>query len=95
MDRRGHFRAVGETTTADLVNYKERQREAKQEELVTEADKAEKAEQVAKQQKEVRCGSVLRAMTIRHGSKLRSSALCKFAMYLGSVAHEHGHHGAP
>lgn len=30
VDRRGHFRAVGETTTADLVNYKEKQREAKE-----------------------------------------------------------------
>lgn len=31
VDRRGHFRAVGETTTADLVTYKEKQREAKEE----------------------------------------------------------------
>lgn len=31
VDRRGHFRAVGETTTADLVSYKEKQREAKEE----------------------------------------------------------------
>lgn len=28
VDRRGHFRAVGETTTADLVSYKQKQREA-------------------------------------------------------------------
>lgn len=31
VDRRGHFRAVGETTTADLVSYKAKQREAKEE----------------------------------------------------------------
>jgi hypothetical protein len=31
VDRRGHFRAVGETTTADLVTYKQKQREAKEE----------------------------------------------------------------
>lgn len=31
VDRRGHFRAVGETTTADLVTYKEKQRQAAEE----------------------------------------------------------------
>ena len=31
VDRRGHFRAVGETTTADLVTYKQKQREAAEE----------------------------------------------------------------
>lgn len=31
VDRRGHFRAVGETTTADLVTYKQKQRAAAEE----------------------------------------------------------------
>lgn len=54
VDRRGHFRAVGETTTADLVTYKEKQRQEKEEAAAKEVEDAKKAKETAARQKEVR-----------------------------------------
>lgn len=72
MDRRGHFRAVGETTTADLVNYKARQREAAEEELVKGAAKAQAAREAAALQKEARPLPALPGLML----------LCKHAWHL-------------
>lgn len=54
VDRRGHFRAIGETATADLVSYKEKQQEEKEAAMVKEHAEAQKAKEAAARHKEVR-----------------------------------------
>jgi hypothetical protein len=55
VDRRGHFRAIGETATADLVNYKEKQQEEKEAAMIKEHSEAQKAKETANRFKEVCC----------------------------------------
>lgn len=57
VDRRGHFRAVGETTTADLVTYKQKQREAQEQEIAQQVEDTKAAKEAAVRAKEVRLRS--------------------------------------